>query len=347
MTTRESGPFEAAVSMRGWSVVSPRPIAEHPLVLDDHPVSLPRAGEVLVKVRTCGVCRTDLHLCEGDLTPRRPRVIPGHQVVGVVVAAGPQADRFRIGDRVGIAWLRHTCGTCSQCRSGRENLCTQSRYTGWDDDGGFAEYCTVPEAYAYPIPAGLDDIQAAPLLCAGIIGYRSLLRANVPPGGRLGIYGFGSSAHLTAQIALAQGCELAVMTRGEGNRELARQLGAGFVGRAQQPPPAPLDSAIVFAPAGELVPVALRALAPGGTVALAGIHMSQIPAMDYTECLFGERNLRSVTANTRHDGEQLLRLAGRLSVRSRTTSYDFQDTDRALQDLAEGRLSGSAVIDVR
>lgn len=322
-------------------------MARHPLVLEDRPVPGPGPDEVLVRVRTCGVCRTDLHLCEGDLQPRRRGVVPGHQVVGVVTAAGEQASRFRLGDRVGIAWLRHTCGTCSACRAGKENLCPHSRYTGWDDDGGFAEYCVVPEAFAYELPPGLDDIQAAPLLCAGIIGYRSLKRANVPPGGRLGIYGFGSSAHLTAQIALAQGCELAVMTRGEGNRALARELGASYVGDAADAPPGRLDSAIIFAPAGDLVPVALRALSPGGTLALAGIHMSQIPPLDYTECLFGERDLRSVTANTRQDGEELLRLAERLSLVSHTTSYGFDATSRALTDLADGRLAGSAVIDLR
>jgi propanol-preferring alcohol dehydrogenase len=333
-------------SMRAWSVAEPGPIADHPLVLQDRPVPEPGADEVLVRVRACGVCRTDLHLCEGDLRPKRPNVVPGHQVVGVVTAAGPQADRFRVGDRVGVAWLRHTCGRCPACRAGRENLCPRSRYTGWDDDGGFAEYCVVPDAFAYDLPPELDDVHAAPLLCAGIIGYRSLKRANVPPGGRLGIYGFGSSAHLTAQIARAQGCELVVMTRGEGNRALARELGATFVGDATEQPPGLLDAAIIFAPAGDLVPVALRALAPGGTVALAGIHMSQIPAMDYGECLFGERDLRSVTANTRQDGEELLRLAGQLTLTSHTTSYDFDDTSRALDDLAAGRLAGSAVIDL-
>jgi propanol-preferring alcohol dehydrogenase len=333
--------------MRGWSVKAVGPIRTHPLVLGDHDVPVPGPGEILVKVDTCGVCRTDLHLCEGDLKPKRPGVIPGHQVVGVVTESGPHATRFRPGDRVGVAWLRHTCGVCQWCRRGKENLCPESRYTGWDDDGGFAEFCVVPEPYAYAIPPELDDVQAAPLLCAGIIGYRSLMRAKVPPGGTLGIYGFGSSAHLTAQVALAQGCDVLVMTRGESNQALARELGATFVGGATDAPPARLDSAIIFAPAGDLVPVALKALAPGGTLALAGIHMSQIPAMDYTEFLFDEREVRSVTANTRQDGEEFLQLAGRLSLRSHTTSYAFADTGRALNDLAEGRLSGSAVIDLR
>lgn len=333
--------------MRAWSVVSPGPMASNPVVLLERAVPVPGRDEVLVRVRTCGVCRTDLHLCEGDLPPKRAGVVPGHQAVGVVTASGEQANRFRVGDRIGVAWLRHTCGTCSACRTGKENLCPQSRYTGWDDDGGFAEYCVVPEAFAYELPPELDDIQAAPLLCAGIIGYRSLKRANVPPGGRLGIYGFGSSAHLTAQIALAQGCELVVMTRGERNRALARELGASYVGDAADAPPGRLDSAIIFAPAGDLVPVALRALSPGGTLAIAGIHMSKIPPMDYTECLFGERDLRTVTANTRQDGEEFFRLAGQLSPSSRTTSYGFDSTSRALADLAEGRISGSAVIDLR
>lgn len=336
-----------AGQMLGWSVANPGPIGSGPLVLGDHAIATPGPGEVLVKVRVCGLCRTDLHLCEGDLRPKRPRVIPGHQVVGDVIETGDRSHRFNPGDRVGVAWLRHTCGVCRFCRTGRENLCRRSRYTGWDDDGGFAEYCVVPEAYAYRIPDVLDDVQAAPLLCAGIIGYRSLVRANLPPGGLLGIYGFGSSAHLTAQVAIAQGADVVVMTRGEGNRKLARELGAGFVGGADAEPPVRLDSAILFAPAGDLVPVALRALGPGGTLALAGIHMSQIPAMDYSECLFDEREVRSVTANTRQDGEEFLQIAGRLSLQAHTTTYGFEGVAAALTDLAEGRLSGSAVVDLR
>jgi propanol-preferring alcohol dehydrogenase len=307
-------------------------------------VPRPDDDEILVRVESCGLCRTDLHLAEGDLAPRRPGVVPGHQVVGRAVEKGPAATRFEVGDRVGIAWLRRTCGQCPWCRRGAENLCPESLYTGWDADGGFAEYAVVPAAYAYALPDAIDDVRAAPLLCAGIIGYRALRRAELPPGGRLGILGFGSSAHITAQIALAQGAEVHVMTRGEGARELALSLGAAWAGDPRDMPPVALDSAIVFAPAGDLVPVALRALGRGGTLALAGIHMSTIPALDYDRDLFLERSVRSVTANTRADGEELLALAARLALTVHTTTYPFGEVDRALGDLAAGRITGSVVI---
>ena len=272
--------------------------------------------------------------------------MPGHQVVGVVDATTDENGRFAVGDRIGIAWLRSTCGICRWCRSGNENLCPNSTYTGWDADGGFADYVVVPSAFAYRLPADLDRQQAAPLLCAGIIGYRALRRAQVPPGGRLGIYGFGSSAHITAQVALAQGAELYVMSRGAGNRDLARDLGAAWVGGPDATPPVRLDSAIVFAPAGSLVPVALAALERGGTLALAGIHMSDVPTLDYQQHLFLERDLRTVTSNTRRDGEELLALAARLGVRAHVTTYGFDETDQALRDLAAGEFSGSAVITI-
>ena len=265
---------------------------------------------------------------------------------GLASSAGRAARRFALGDRVGIAWLRRTCGSCRWCRSGAENLCPASQYTGWDADGGLAEYAVVPEAYAYRIPESFPDADAAPLLCAGIIGYRALRRARLPPGGRLGIYGFGSSAHITAQIATAEGAELYVMTRGVGNRALAAELGAVFVADATGVPPVPLDSAIVFAPAGELVPLALAALDRGGTLALAGIHLSDVPSLNYQTHLFNERDLRTVTANTRRDGEELLHLASRIPMRLHITRYGFDEVDRALADLAAGRLSGSAVIEV-
>jgi len=330
--------------MAAWAVDAPGPISTAPLVRVDREVPSPAAGELLVSVEACGVCRTDLHLAEGDLAPRHHRTVPGHQVVGRVGEVGAGTTRFAVGDRVGIAWLRSTCGECRWCRSGRENLCPASTYTGWDADGGYAEQTVVPAAYAYALPEDVPAVALAPLLCAGIIGYRALLRAKLPPGGRLGIYGFGSSAHLTAQLALAQGAELYVASRGEPDRELARELGAAWVGGAADPPPMPLDAAIVFAPAGELVPVALRALERGGTLALAGIHMSDVPAMGYSEHLFLERDLRTVTSNTRRDGEELLRLAARLGVRAHTTTYPFDAADRALADLAAGRLRGSAVL---
>jgi propanol-preferring alcohol dehydrogenase len=329
--------------MRAWEVTGRFGTSEQ-VHLGERPVPAPAPDEVLIRVRTCGVCRTDLHLAEGDLDPRAPLVVPGHEVVGEVTSVGRDTARFAAGDRVGIAWLRSTCGACRWCRSGAENLCRASRYTGWDADGGFAEYAVVPAAYAYRLPDGIDDLQAAPLLCAGIIGYRSLRRCLLPPGGRLGIYGFGASAHLTAQVAVAQGAEVHVLTRGTGARELALELGAASAGGPYDVPPVPLDSAIVFAPAGELVPVALQALEPGGTLTVAGIHLSDIPSLDYQRHLFREKTLTSVTANTRADGEELLRLAVALGVTAHVTPYPFTEADEALADLAAGRLTGAAVL---
>lgn len=328
--------------MRAWSFDRVAPVGEGRLALHPRPDPTPGDDELLVRVDACGICRTDLHLIEGDLLPRSPGVVPGHQVVGRVVTA-PEGSGFAVGDRVGVAWLRGTCGRCPWCRAGRENLCPEARFTGWDADGGLAELATVPAAFAYRLPAGYADEQAAPLLCAGIIGYRALRRAALPPGGRLGLYGFGSSAHITAQIAIAQGAQVHVLTRGAGNRALAEELGATSVGGATDRPPVPLDSAIVFAPAGALVPVALDAVQRGGTVALAGIHMSEIPAMPYAT-LFLERDLRTVTSNTRQDGEELLRLASTIPLRLRATAYDFADTLRALQDLSTGAFAGSGVV---
>lgn len=310
-------------------------------------VPSPEADEVLVEVAACGVCRTDLHLADADLPARAGGRIPGHEVVGRVVAVGSAADRFAIGDRVGIAWLRRTCGTCQWCRSGRENLCRASEYTGWDADGGFAEYTLVPEAYAYRLPDELSDVDAAPLLCSGIIGYRSLRRAALPPGGRLGIYGFGASAHLTAQLAVAAGAEVHVLTRGTAARELALALGATSAGDAHAAPPVLLDSAILFAPVGDLVPVALAALEQGGTLAIAGIHLTDVPSLDYQRHLFREKAVTSVTANTRADGEEFLRLARTLRIRPRVSTYSFAEADTALDDLAEGRFDGAAVLDLR
>ena len=304
----------------------------------------PGPRDVLVRVRVCGVCRTDLHVTDGDLPRHRSPVVPGHEVVGDVVALGPEVRGIASGDRVGIAWLRQTCGECRWCRRGAENLCEASRYTGWDEDGGYAEYALVPAAYAYRLPRGVPDVQLAPLLCAGIIGYRALRRAAVPPGGRLGIYGFGASAHLTAQVALAQGAEVHVLTRDPAARRLALELGASSAGAADDEPPVRLDSAIVFAPAGELVPVALAALDQGGTLAVAGIHLSDIPGLDYQRHLFRERTLTSVTSNTRADGEELLALAGRIGLRAAVTPYPFERAAQALHDLSEDRVSGAAVL---
>ena len=311
---------------------------------DRAPVPEPGPGELLVAVRACGVCRTDLHVAEGDLPVHRRGVIPGHEVVGEVVALGPGAAGFAVGDRVGVAWLRHTCGGCVYCRRGAENLCPQSRYTGWDADGGYADFTTVAADFAYRLPGGYTDAELAPLLCAGIIGYRSLMRADLPPGGRLGLYGFGGSAHLTAQVALARGAEVHVMTRGAQARELALALGAASAQGAADPPPVKLDSAILFAPVGDLVLPALEALDRGGTLAVAGIHLSDIPPLKYQRHLFQERQVRSVTSNTRADGREFLDFAGRHHIEVTTPQYRLAEADRALTDLSEGRIAGAAVL---
>jgi propanol-preferring alcohol dehydrogenase len=298
----------------------------------------------VLSVRACGVCRTDLHLAEGDLPPRSPGRIPGHEAVGEVIAMGPDCHRFRTGDRVGAAWLAGTCGICRFCRRGAENLCLSPVFNGWDRDGGYADLMCVHEDYAYRLPDAFTDEQAAPLLCSGIIGYRALRRANLRPGGKLGMYGFGGSAHLAAQVALYEGASLYVMTRSAAARQLALELGAVFAGAADEPPPAALDSAILFAPAGELVPHALRALDRGGTLAVAGIHLSDIPSLHYESDLFQERQLRSVTANTRADGQELLDLAGRIPLHSTTVHYPLEEADRALLDLSRDSYSGAAVL---
>ncbi len=305
----------------------------------------PGPSELLVAVRACGVCRTDLHVTEGDLPVHRERVTPGHEVVGEVIEVGPDAGQgFRVGDRVGIAWLRHTCGLCSYCRRGDENLCPNSRYTGWDADGGYAEFATVPAAFAHHLPSGYSDCELAPLLCAGIIGYRSLQRAALPPGGRLGLYGFGGSAHITAQVALAQGAEVHVMTRGVAAQRLALELGAASAQGAGYPPPVKLDAAILFAPVGDLVRPALEALDRGGTLAIAGIHLSDVPVLNYQRHLFQEREIRSVTSNTRADARAFLDFAGQHHIAVTTPEYPLGQANQALADLGAGRISGAAVL---
>ncbi|MDQ1007330.1 propanol-preferring alcohol dehydrogenase [Streptomyces sp. V4I23] len=325
-----------------WVVESPGPIASAPLRWLERPTPEPGPGRLLLRVRACGVCRTDLHLAEGDLPPRRPRCTPGHEVVGEVVGAGPGVTGPRKGDRLGAAWLAGTCGQCRHCRAGRENLCPGSRYTGWDIDGGFAGHILVDAPFTYRLPEGWSDEEAAPLLCAGIIGYRALRLAELPPGGRLGIYGFGASAHLTAQLAVAQGATVHVVTRSARAQRLARELGAASAGAGD--PPEPLDSAILFAPAGGLVPVALAALDRGGTLAIAGIHLTAVPPLDYDAHLFQERTVRSVTANTREDGRAFLAEAARLRPAVRVTRYPLRQADHALSDLAAGRITGVAVL---
>jgi propanol-preferring alcohol dehydrogenase len=329
-----------------WAVSSPGPIESDPMRFEARPEPTPGEGQVRVRVSVCGVCRTDLHLAEGDLPPHRPGTVPGHEVVGTVDRRGPGASRFEVGQRIGVAWLAHTCGVCRYCTSGRENLCLAPSFTGWDRDGGFAEYAVVDEAYAYRLPDAFDDEAAAPLLCAGIIGFRALRRSDLIQGGRLGIYGFGASAHLTIQVALAEGAEVHVMTRSAEAQQLAIRLGAASAQGADEKPPVPLDAAILFAPVGTLVPTALAALDRGGTLAIAGIHLSDIPALNYEAHLFEERTMRSVTANTRRDGAEFLELAARFGVRPITASYRLADTDKALRDLAADRVNGAAVIRV-
>ncbi|MFF2510086.1 zinc-binding alcohol dehydrogenase family protein [Streptomyces sp. NPDC058086] len=330
--------------MHAWEVGRPGPIEGEPLRFVERPIPVPGADELLVHVRVCGVCRTDLHVSEGDLPVRRPRVTPGHEVVGVVAATGEDVLDHAVGDRVGVAWLRRTDGTCGYCARGSENLCAASQYTGWDADGGYAEYTTVPAAFAYRLPGEVDDVALAPLLCAGIIGYRALLRAALPPGGRLGLYGFGGSAHLCAQLALAQGATVHVLTRDPAARRLALELGAASARGAYDEPPEPLDSAILFAPVGDLVPVALRALDRGGILSVAGIHLSDTPPLHYESDLFYEKELRSVTSNTRRDGQDFLALAARHGVRATTHAYPLSEAQQALRDLKTGRFDGAAVL---
>ena len=301
---------------------------------------------MLVHVMACGLCRTDLHVIDQELPVHLERVVPGHQIVGRVVDIGSEVTGFNPGDLVGVAWLHSTCGVCAYCVGGRENLCERARFTGWDTDGGFSEFALTEAAFTYPLDPDDDPITTAPLLCAGLIGYRALKRANLPPGGVLGIYGFGSSAHLTAQLAMAQGARVLVMTRGAENQALAAQLGADFVGSEADQPGRPLDSAIVFAPAGALIRSALRSVDRGGTVVAAGIHMSAIPPIDYDTELFGERDLRSVTANTRADGREFLRPARNVGLTPTVTTYPFDELPRAVDDLRGGRASGSTVINV-
>lgn len=330
--------------MRAWVVEQCGPIDGGPLRRVDRAEPEPGPGQIRVRISCCGVCRTDLHLAECDLPPKRPEVTVGHEIVGRVDALGAGAGRFAVGARVGVPWLGSTDGTCTWCRRGAENLCVSPTFTGWDVDGGYADACVADEAFVYELPESVNDEHAAPLLCAGIIGYRALLRADVPAGGRLGIYGFGGSAHITAQIALHQGLRVHVLTRGEGNQQLATELGVDSVGGAADMPPERLDGAILFAPVGDLVPVAMRALDRGGTLAIAGIYLSDIPRINYADELFQERQVRSVTANTRRDGEEFLTLAARFGIRPTTVAYPMASAPAALADLAHGRFSGAAVL---
>ena len=319
-------------------------VSTSPLRLHDRSIPVPNAGQILVKIHVCGVCRTDLHVVEGELPDLALPLIPGHQAVGTVVQVGAKVLEIKEGDRVGIAWLQDTCGRCEFCTSGRENLCLQASFTGYQVDGGYAEYAVVPAQFAYPIPSVFSDEEAAPLLCAGIIGYRALRLSGIKPGQRLGLYGFGASAHIAIQIARHWGCRVYVSSLKPEHQALARQLGAAWVGGAMEMPPDKLHGSIIFAPAGELVPQALRALDRGGTVALAGIHMSPIPSLDYDRDVFGERVIRSVTANTRQDGIDLLREAAAFPIKPHTVRFPLEQANRALQELKAGTFQGAAVL---
>ena len=331
--------------MRACLLRAPAPVNTNPLVLADIPAPEPQGDQILVRVHACGVCRTDLHVVEGELEPRKSPVIPGHQVVGVVERMGETARRFHVGDRVGIAWLHQTDGICEYCRAGKENLCERAAFTGYSVDGGYAEYTLAPESFVYPIPESFSDLDAAPLLCAGIIGFRALRLSAIQPGGHLGFYGFGAAAHVAIQVARHWGVKVYGFTRDAAHQKLARDLGAAWVGYSSERPPVLLDSAIIFAPAGELVPASLGVLKKGGTLVLAGIHMSTIPAMDYN-LLYHERVVRSVANNTRQDGEDFLRVAAEIPVRTETQVYPLAEANRALNALKNDEVRGAAVLEV-
>ena len=329
--------------MQAMALTRPAPIESEPLVLMEVPTPEPAPGEVRIRVRACGICHTDLHVVEGELPAAKLPLIPGHQIVGIVDTLGPGVARFRVGDRVGVPWLHSACGVCAYCRRGQENLCDDATFTGYQVDGGYAQYTVAPADFTYALPAGFPDLEAAPLLCAGIIGYRALRLSEIRPGERLGLYGFGASAHIAIQIARHWGCEVYVFTRGENHRRLAEALGAAWTGAAEDTPPAPLDAAIIFAPAGRLVPEALRALRKGGTLALAGIYMTPIPPLDYA-LLYGERTVRSVANSTRQDALELLKVAAEIPVHTEVEVFPLAEANRALRLLTEGKIQGAGVL---
>src|SRR6266481_2635972 len=331
--------------MKACLLNSPAPIETNPLRFKDVPKPNPDKGEVLVRVHACGVCRTDLHVIEGELPPRKSPVIPGHQVVGVVEKLGEGSRRYAIGARVGVAWLHHTDGVCEYCRMGEENLCDNPTFTGYTVDGGYAEYIVAPQDFVYAIPEGFNDEQAAPLLCAGIIGFRSLRLSGIKPGGRLGFYGFGAAAHVAIQVARHWGVEVFASTRDARHQKLALELGAAWAGGTFDEPPKKLDAAVVFAPAGEILPAALKALKKGGALVLGGIHMSPIPSFSY-DLLYQERVIRSVANNTRKDGEDFLRVAGEIPIRTRVQIFPLLEANRALNALKNDAIPGAAVLRV-
>jgi propanol-preferring alcohol dehydrogenase len=332
--------------MRAMVLAEPRPAEENPLELRDVPLPEPGPGQVRIRVRACALCRTDLHIAEGDLPLKKTPLVPGHQIVGVVEALGRGATSLREGDRVGVAWVHSTCGECLYCRKDLENLCDGARFTGWDVDGGYAEFAVAPESFAYPLPQDFADLQAAPLLCAGIVGYRSFRLSNAQRGDRVGLYGFGASAHIILQVARHAGCEVYVFTRTAGHQQLARQMGAAWVGRAEETPPEKLDAAVIFAPVGALVLEALRVLRKGGTVSLADITMSPIPAIDYDKLLYHERIVRSVANATRQDAREFLRIAAEIPVRTEIETFRLEDANRALQALKRSAIRGAGVLEL-
>jgi propanol-preferring alcohol dehydrogenase len=334
--------------MKAWLLDKPAPVTASPLRIADVTTPVPSNDEVLIRVRACGICRTDLHVVEGELPVHRSPLIPGHQIVGTVTSVGSNVEGFSNGDRVGVAWLNRTCGTCEFCRTGRENLCDLASFTGWTTDGGYAEYAVAPAAFTYALPEGFDDTQAAPLLCAGIIGYRCLRLTGIKKeewkGSRLGLYGFGAAGHIAIQLARSRGAEVFVCTRDrERHQALAHELGATWVGDAFAEPPVTLDASIIFAPAGELIPVALKAIGKGGTVVLGGIHMSPIPSFDYS-LIYGERMVRSVANNTRDDGREFLLEAARIPVRTHVETFPFNKANEALVALKNDAIRGAGVL---
>ena len=331
--------------MKALRLHTPGPAESKPLVSEEMPIPSPGPHDIVIRVSVCGVCRTDLHIIEGDLTLPKLPLTPGHQIVGTVHAAGKDVKLHRTGDRVGVPWLYSVCGTCEQCLAGRENLCDNGRYTGFHADGGYAEYMAIGEDFAYSLPDGFSDTAVAPLLCAGVIGYRALRLSGVQPGQRLGMYGFGASAHITLQIARAMGCDVYVFTRGEHHKKLAGELGAKWTGSATDLPSKPMHATIVFSPAGEAVPAALKTLGKGGTVALAGIYMTPIPAIEYAT-IYHEKTVRSVANSTRDDVRDMLGAAARIPVRTEVEEFPLEEANRVLGKLKRSELRGSGVLRV-
>jgi propanol-preferring alcohol dehydrogenase len=330
-------------NMKAWVLSKPGPVERHPLELCELPVPVPGAHEVLVRISACGICRSDLHVVEGELSPGKAGVVPGHQIVGSIERSGTHAAKYGIGARVGIAWLHKTCGVCTYCRAGRENLCDAPDFTGYTVNGGYAQYALAQEDFIYPIPEGFPDLAAAPLLCAGIIGFRCLKIADVGRGGNLGIYGFGAAGHVCIQVARFWGIKVFVCTREEKHRRLAVDLGAVWAGGAMDEPPERLDASIIFAPAGELVPPALQALKKGGTLVLGGIHMSPIPSFPYP-LIYHERSIRSVANNTRQDGQDFMKLAAEIPIHTEIQVFPLEEADKALEALKYDGIRGAGVI---